>query len=281
MGGNSGSGGGGTTTIQYEPHIIDHHSRLMNSAEEDYDTIKLTSPYSGYTDIAVDAAFFGTGYLISSFPSLYDMYGKFMAGLDIETVWDTVVGTTLGTAEVDNLVAAEGTILSDDIEVEAIPRFEEGMRDINSVQTSSFIIGRSLIEAERIKQLARFDAELRYKLIPVSLEKWRERIRWNESVVRTYAEIIKLYYQAKMDITEYNYSMAARDTLWPFTVTEYYRTVVGTLNGAQESRSDTKGTSTTAKVIGGTMTGAAAGFMVGGPWGAAVGGVLGAAAGLL
>jgi len=287
MGGSKHSGGGGTTTIQYEHHIVDHHTRLMNSAEVDYEDLRYESPYDNYTDIDVDVAFFGTGYLISSFPSLYDMYGKFMAGVDIESLWDTVLNGTIGAAEIGNLTAAEGLLLSDEIESNVLPRFEEGMRDINAVQTSSFVIGKSLIEAERIKNLAKFDAELRYRMVPVAVEKWKTHLQWRESVVRSYAEIVKLYFSAKMDITEYNYSMAARDTLWPFTVTEYYRTVVGTLNGAQESRSDTKGTSTTAKVIGGALSGAAAGAMIGAPTGvgapigAAVGGVLGAAAGLL
>ena len=67
MGGSKGSSRGGTTIVQYEPHIHDHHTRLMNSAEVDYKNLKTKSPYKDYTDIDVDVAFFGIGYLISSF----------------------------------------------------------------------------------------------------------------------------------------------------------------------------------------------------------------------
>ena len=282
MGGNSS---GGTTVVQYETHIVDHHSRLMNSTEIFYDAISpaTESPYTDYTDIDVDSAFFGTGYLVSSFPSLYDMYGKFMAGLDIGTLWYQDYTNVTNSSAIGDAVVAQGDLLSDDIEAEALPRFEAGMRDINAVMSSTFVVGRALLEEARLKKLAQYDAELRNSMVPVALEVWKTRALWNQNVVKTYAEIIKLFYSAKMDITEYNYSMAARNKLWPFTVTEYYRTVVGTLNGAQESRSDTKGTSTAAKVIGGALSGAAAGAMVtgGNPVGAVVGGVLGAAAGLL
>lgn len=284
-----GSSSGGTTVVQYETHIVDHHSRLMNSTEVFYNAISpaTKSPYIDYTDIDVDSAFFGVGYLVSSFPSLYDMFGKFMAGLDIGTMWYQDYTNVTESSAIGDAVVAQGALLSDDIESEALPRFEAGMRDINAVMSSTFVIGRVLLEEARLKKLAQYDAELRNSMVPVALEVWKTRTTWNQNVVKTYAELIKLFYSAKMDITEYNYSMAARNKLWPFTVTEYYRTVVGTLNGAQESRSDTKGTSTTAKVIGGALSGAAAGAMIGGPtgigapMGAAIGGVLGAAAGLL
>ena len=48
------------------------------------------SPYLDYEGIAIEAAFFSAGYTIASFPSLYDMYGKFMAGLDVDTLFSQI-----------------------------------------------------------------------------------------------------------------------------------------------------------------------------------------------
>jgi hypothetical protein len=242
-----------------------------------------TSPYSAYTDLDPDLAFFGTGYLISSFPSLYDMYGKFLAGLDIDTLWDQLFDTTVDGTTTAALVTAEAALLDDDIETNVIPRMQTGMRDLNAVMGSSYIIQRAIIEDTRTKALAKFSAELKYRLIPVVQERWAAHLNWNQNTIRMYCEIMKLYYSVKMDIDEKNYSMAAKDALWPFTVLEYERIAIAALQGAINTKNDVAGASTGAKVIGGALTGAAAGAMVTGgtPMGAAVGGVVGLAAGLL
>jgi hypothetical protein len=83
----SGGGGGDTeTTVRYAGYIEDKHKDFLNVVAAQRANIIDDSPYAGFVDIDIDPAFFGTGYLISSFPSLYDMFGKFMAGLDIDTI---------------------------------------------------------------------------------------------------------------------------------------------------------------------------------------------------
>ena len=271
-GGDGGGGGGDTqTTIRYAPYVEESHRTFLEQIAYyahgiDNPNGKLVeqSPFEGYVDIDVETAFFGAGYLISSFPSLYDMYGKFMAGLDIEVLWHQALYDTVSSALMNELIAAEGALLDDDIEINSLPRLQIGMRDINSVMASSYVIGKSIIEDARVKSLAKFSAQLKYNLIPYAVSRWQTHLEWNKGVVGVYAELMKFYYSAKTDVDEINYAMAAKHKLWPFTVLDFERAALGALQAATNTKTDVAGASTTAKVISGALSGAAMGTMVGG-----------------
>lgn len=272
-----GSGGGGdsTQTIvqEHPPYVRNYHWAVMKTYYWDPEnggdgtglvpTAAANNPFEGYEDIETDVAFFGTGYLISSFPSLWDMYGKFMAGLDIETLWTQTFADTVNSSEVDNLVAAEGALMDDDIEDNILPRLQTGMRDMNSVMASTYVIGRSLVEDARVKQLEKFSAQLRYNLIPVAQARWVAHLDWNKLVIATYAELFKLYYSVKTDTDEVNYTMKSKEQLWPFTVWDYSRIILGSLSGASQTTKDVAGSSNTQKVLAGAMSGASMGAMIG------------------
>lgn len=292
MGKSGGGGGGGggdyTTTVRYAPYVETKHSAFLDAVDAArIAAIAAGSPYTTYTEPELEDAFFGAGYTLASFPTLYDMFGKFMAGLDIEVLWEQIFGDTVNNPEVGTLVAAEGAMLDDDIELNLLPRFQTGMRDMNAVMTSSFVVGKAIIEDARVKSINKFSAELRYKLIPVAHERWAAHLNWNNGVLKMYAELLKFYYAAKHDVDEQSFSMKARTALWPFTVLEYERAALGAMQGATTMNKDVAGGSTAQNVIGGALGGAAAGALigaeigaVGGPMGAAIGGVLGGLAGL-
>lgn len=276
-----GSKGESSSSVRFAPYIEMRHTNFLQYVVNRRNEVYPNSPFDSYSDIEIGDAFFGSGYVLSSFPSLYDMFGKFMAGLDIEVLFDQVFEDTVDSVTVNNLISEEGIRLEDDIIENAHPRFSTGMRDINAVMSSTFVVGKAMMETTRTKEMARFGAELRYRLIPVATERWRGHLEWNKAVVMTYAEILKLYITAKMDVDNHNLEIAAKDLLWPFTIGEYERVALGALTGARDETTEVAGSSRAGKAIGGALTGAAGGFMVGGPVGAAVGGAVGLAGGLL
>ena len=263
MGSSGGGGGNSQTTIRYAPYVEAHHSSFLSIVAANRNSIINSSPFTDYVNIEVDSAFFGAGYLISSFPSLYDMYGKFMAGLDIDTLWTQLFEDTVNSSQVGSLVAAEAALIDDDIEINSIPRLQTGMRDINAVMGSSFVIGKSIIEDAKVKALSKFSADLKYHLIPVASARWSTHLEWNKGVVGVYAELMKLFFSTKVDVNEVNYSMAAKHKLWPFTVLDFERASLGSLQGATNSKTDVAGASTASKVLGGALSGAAMGAMIG------------------
>jgi len=275
------------TMIRYADYVQEHHDAFLNEIEASRIAAIPANPWNitPYTDITCDAAFFGVGYLISSFPSLYDVYGKFMAGLDIEVLWTQIFEDTVNSPVVDNLVAAEVALMEDDIEENILPRLQTGMRDINSIMASTFVIGKALIENARVKARNKYAAELHYKLIPLATEKWNTHLEWNKNVVSVYAELMKFYFAARIDVDDSNYSMAAKDALWPFTVLEFERAALGALQGAMTTKTDVAGASTAKKAISGALSGAAMGAMIGGKtgsgWMIGAGAVLGGLAGAI
>ena len=277
------SGGDSETTVRYAPYVEEHHESFLDATATYRKATTDDSPFDGYTDIEVENAFFGTGYTIASFPTLYDMFGKFIAGLDIDTLFSQIFEDTVNSPEVNDLVAAEGALIQDDVD-EAVTAIEVGMRDINSVQASTFVIARAIPRDTKIKVLEKFRSELKYRLIPVATDRWKTHLEWNKGVIVTYAEIMKLYYASKMDITDFNYTMDVKDKLWPFTVLDYERACLGALQGATKTTSDVAGASTASKALSGAASGAAMGAMAmpANPvMGAVVGGFVGLAAGLM
>jgi hypothetical protein len=229
---SSSDSGSTVNTIRYAPYVEDKHAEFLNESKAAGDAISGLSPYADSEDIDINDAFFGAGFTVSSFPSLYDMYGKFMAGLDVEVLWEQLFEGTVNSPTVSVLVKAESDLLDDDIEETSLPRFQLGLRDINAVMSSSFVTGKALIESAKVKSLAKFDAELRYRLIPVAEARWGKHLEWNSKVVQSYATIIQLYYNTLITIDERNLNVAAQDTLWPFTVLEFERANIAALQGA-------------------------------------------------
>jgi hypothetical protein len=286
MGGGGGAGGDTETTIRYAPYIESHHQTFLDSIATAVASTLNNSPFTGYVPIDYLSGFFGVGYVISSFPSLYDMYGKFMAGLDIDALYTQILEDSVNNPAINNLVSDHASELSDDIIQNASPRLVTGLRDINSVVSSSFIVGKAMLETARTKALSKYDLSLRVTMLPIAESRWSAHLNWNKGVIMTYAEIMKLYFSCAMDLDNHNYSMVTKDILWPFTVLDFQRAALGAMQGASNSKSDVAGASTTQKVIGGALTGAAAGAMAGAAYGsiagypgAIVGGVVGAVLG--
>lgn len=300
-----GSGGGSKdNTIRYSPYLEAAHSVILNHDGVDVPDLSVVSamnaawgnsPYGGGIEFDLDNQFFGikdadTGesYVLTDFPSLWDMFGKFIAGLDVHNLFLQTYNGLADSAEVDNAVNAQAAMLDDDVESKVLPRFHAGMRNINSVQSSSFAVGRMLIEDTRIKVLNKFASELRLKIWDVSTDMWKAHLNWNSSVIATYSTMYKLYHSTQVDVDAHVMDRAGKDVMFDLEVFRYYRDMLSIISGADASASPA-GLSQTQKALSGTIGGAAAGASVGsavmagtatgatsgGIWGAAIGAVLG------
>lgn len=280
-GGGKGSSSSTKTTIRYAPYIEDHHEDFLDIVATKRDLLIDDSPFDDFDEILVDVAFFGTGYTIASFPSLYDMYGKFIAGLDVDTLFDQIFEESTDGAEINNLVSAEADLLDDDINAHVLPRFRLGMRNINAINSSSYVIGEALIESARVKSIAKFSSELRYRMIPVAVQRWQTHLEWNKNAVLTYGEIMKLYFASKKEMTEFNYEILSQHKLWPFSVLEYDKAAIGALTGATTTKSNAGAGSKVQSALGGALSGAAAGSMIAGASQGAIAGPVGMIGGAL
>lgn len=287
-----GAEGDQTTTIRFAPYIEEHHQEFLNVVQT-YRHELITpaghqSPYMGYEEIEIEAAFFGAGYNLTSYPSLYDMYGKFLAGLDVEVLFDEAFEDTINGTTVNNAISQEVIRLRDEINNDILPKYETGMRDINSVMSSTFLVGRAMIESSRLKAITAFSADLRVKLMPAVVERWAKHLDWNRAVIDQYAQILKFYFISAIDTDNHNMEIHAKDLLWPFTILNFEGVALGVLQGAKDVKEDVAGASKAQKLLGGALSGASAGAMIGSAVpglgtavGAAIGGIVGLAGGML
>lgn len=253
------------------------HEGFSDAVNEDF----ISSPYRGYEQIDVDDGFFGrtvddpsVNYAPVNYPGLWDMFGKFMGEVDVHDLWGMIYSDVVQGPEIENAVSAQSALLQDEIDTNVMPKFLGGMRDINSVQSTAFVVGKAIIQSAHVKAINKFSTDIRLRAIDISNTQWAKHLDWNTSVVGSYAELFKLYYASKLDVDRANLEYQSKDIMWDINLFENARGILGAMGGNAATTSGNE-PSQGSKAVGGAMGGAAAGFMVGGPIGAVIGGVLG------
>lgn len=289
-----GKGGKAKTQgmIRFAPYIEEQHKEFLATVASKRNLLLEASPFENPEALRTEELFFGIGFDLAGFTSLYDNWSFQMWDSDINVIYTDIFRETTSGSMVGELVAAESKLVDDDMLASSIPRFETGMRDINSVMTSSFIIGRALIEDARVKAITKFSAELQFRLLPIAVERWSRQLEWRKSVVATEMELMRFYLQASMDRIQHDQEVSVKHTLWPFTVLDYERAALGALTGASKTTTTAQGGggSLMKGLVGagtGALGGAGAGAMIGaagGPisalGGAVIGGIMGLAGGM-
>ena len=221
--------------IRYPPYQEDHHIVLLDEVTAARIAATPNSPYADYDpmETEIEAALYGAGYIISDFPSLYDMFGKFMAGLDVDALFDQIFADSTSGAIISNLISEHAGTLSDDLENDALPRFVTGLRDINSVMSSTFVVGKAMMETQREKEVSKFAAQTKYNMIPVAVDRWKKHLDWNEDVIKRYLEVMKQAVNTQTEVRDHDMSVAAADTLWPLSLLiNYEAKAVGAISNA-------------------------------------------------
>lgn len=178
--------------------------------------------------------------------------------LDIGDVRDHLIGTQedlVDSSVIDNQVAAHYQYLEDNINQVVLPKIRAGMRDIGAVMSSSFIDAQALVEVNKLKAVSKFSADLKLKMLEIAQDTWIKWMEWNWKVVNYQVNVLDLYYKVGSNYTKLWNDVAVGNELFPFTVLDQVRAIVGALNGAQAARSGKEtmamsGIQTTAAYVG-------------------------------
>lgn len=271
-----------TYESRYAPYIESAHDSMLKVA---YANVLLAiddNPYYGYTDVDVDEGFFGLGYALLSFSSLQDMFGKFMAGFDVESIWANFFSKIAGADENTTLSNAEISINDDDLKSNSLAKLSLSARDINAVGCSSYIISEAIIESKRINDIAKRKAEIQSALFPELNAAFFHYLNWQKNAITTYAVAMKIYYSSELTTEDRNYGFDYQNVLWPLYVGDYMVSYLSTLSwkgnmrkkiAAIRKRSALSGILLIASYA---VTGAYIGGSIGGGYGAIIGAVVGA-----
>jgi hypothetical protein len=280
MGGGKGGGGDTETTIRYASYIETAHQDMINDAHAWKEALiaPSNSPYDDYTIPDPEGGFFAANTIISDYPSMYDMYGKFMAGLDLEQIWEQHHSDSAYGEVINEIVETESNLLEDELNAQ-LAQLKAGYRNANAVMSSSFIIADGNMRDTKVKAIAKLRSDLRARFTEIGQRRWETHLRWNDGVIARYLDINRLYFALKFDYVDKQSEQDSRHVLWPFTVLDSERVIMAALQGATNSK--TKGEhNKVAGALSGALGGAAMGASIGGPVGAVAGGALGLLGGL-
>lgn len=224
--------------------------------------------------------------------------------IDPDGDWEAAVDAAV--AKIDGAVvdatyiatdaAAFGDILDDQIENIVLPRFQGGLRDVNAVMSSAFVIGEAIIEGMRDRDVAKYTTDLKVKL----------NFQRNDFILKGTETIIRgLMAQVEMEKTVAHYTIEAnrmrivtekekkdaenmmevKDGRWDIETFQFGANLLASIGGGTMIPNSGGGDSPSAvqSAIGGALAGAAIGSTVSGgnPIGTGIGALIGGIGGLL
>jgi hypothetical protein len=205
------------------------------------------------------------------------------AQLDAEVFDDTYV-----TAD----IAAFSAQINYRLVNEVLPRFQGGMRDVNAVMSSAFVIGESIIESMATSDVAKYGTDLRIKF---NIQRNDAIMKGVESVLRNIFAQVELeknvaHYTIesnRMKLTAFKEKKDTETLLvvkggrWDLETFQYGANLLAAIGGGTVVPGGSEGPSTTQSILGGALTGAAVGSNVSGGngWATGLGAVVGGIAG--
>lgn len=190
-------------------------------------------------------------------------------------------------------VAAHAAALDNEINTKILPRFNAGMRDINAIQSSSYVLGKAIIESDRNDKVDKFMADMRFQsdakrgdLIQAAANEMvrmhLQKLEYQRVIVATTVEQKRIGIAAEQDYNTELKAIAADLARWPLEAYKYGGNMLAAIAGGTTSSVPVDG-SKTARIIGSGLAGAVAGAMIGASTsasgGAGIGAVLGAIVG--
>jgi len=327
MGGSSGGGSSGK--VDYPTYMKEWHKDVLGSGALGGDDVTGVmaaalgaSPWAGAVAFDPDTD-------ITAWEAAITGFDAILAGIDPTVDWATLfvqAGASIAVADVagvagitEALITADSLAFSsnldDEITAKVLPRYEGGMRDINAVVSSAFVIGEGIIEAFRTRDVAKHESALRLsaasenanidlKVAGMNIQKdiavtgmeveatsqmiriFLQNIAWEESLTKMVVESRRIKIVAKSEETQQSLEYDVADALWDLEVFKYDGNMLAAIGSASVSEGMKGPTKTQSAVggamaggaMGGAMAGASAGGMTG-PQGAAVGAIIGFAYG--
>lgn len=285
-----GGGGGSSGAVSYPAYMQTIHSDWLDNTGVDTITSSMTdvmnaaignspwttqNPYDPDNDLTsmVDAA---------------DELQTLVTLMSSGNTLDAVIADVLDDSRVDDVVNEYAADLDARLVGEVLPRFERGMQDINAVLSSAFVIGRALIEEGQDRQIAKFAADIHSKAFSDdALKVIQLKLEYQRAVSQLIAEIYRIKIVAKKEENDVEMDIDDRDAKWDLEVFQYGANLLAGIGGGTSTTSAQR-PSTAQSMIGGAMSGGAAGAMIAGassaisgPVGIIGGAILGAASALL
>lgn len=292
MGGSGSSGGGSSGKVDYPEYMKTQHQTWLTAIAS-----LLTTAATGDSPFAADAAYDPTT-RITTMDNAVCAFNGVVDALAHETDWESAVDAAVTKVDaaviddtyIDTDVDAYSDLLADEITNKTLPAFQGGMRDVNAVYSSAFVMGEAHIQAMKTRDVAKYSSELRVKLslyrvelIKASVERilasLMKRVEFEQAVAHYSTESTRVGIVAFKEQTDQDILIEDLDARWDMDIYQYGANMLAAISGGAVSSSGAS-MSKSQSALSGAIAGASIGAPFGAP-GAVIGGVLGGIGGLL
>lgn len=284
------SGGGSSGKIEFPGYIQDAHSDWLDDVGNDLLTTSMAalieaavgnSPFAAQTAYDPDTDIAAMVSEVGDFETVVNLLSS---GTGLDDLIENILDDSRITAEVD----AFTDLLDDQINSKSLPAFRAGMRDINAVMSSAFVLGEALITEGRNHEVARFTSNLRLNAFSNdALKVVGLKLEFQKSLAMLYADIYRMKIIAKKEENDLNNKLSEADARWDFDLFAYAGNLLAAPGGGTMIPNSTQ-PSQASSTLGGAISGASAGYDIAGGssssdsgYGAAIGGIIGGIAGYL
>ncbi len=319
-----GGGGGGTGAVTHSAYMETVHGQWLDNAGGDTPAVSMVdtidaaivagSPFAAALAYDPDTDIAAWETAVSDFNALLAAIAETTDWAALYTQAEASIPDIATVGITEAVIVADGVAfaaqLDDQITTITLPRFQSGMRDINAVVSSAFVLGQSNIEGFRDRDVAKHDSAMRlnaaYKNADLDLRAEElvmgarvnssdqmlrfllSKYAWEEGYMRAVVESRRIKIVAKSEEAEHQLEIDEADAVWDLELFQHGANLLAGIGGGVMN-SQKKKKSKAASAIGGAMAMGAAGYMMAGaqaggmtgPQGAVVGAVAGLVIGYL
>ena len=205
---------------------------------------------------------------------------------------------TLDETTITNYIDSFEDERNDQFDNKELPSFRAGLLDIGAVQSSAFVVGESIMRGFKLRDISRFENELRYRLYEqdreiavkhftqkaelisrgtaVMIQSLMTRINFEGSVAGLTIESKRIGVVAGKEEIDQQLDILEKDSVWDLETFQYGANIMAAISGGviQTQKRPSKAQS----ALGGALSGAALGAQVSGgdPYATAAGAAIGA-----
>ena len=292
--GDSSGGGGSSGAVSYPAYMETKHSTWLDEM-----AVLITTATSGGSPFSAEAAYDPVT-KITAMDGAVLTFKTAVEALDYDGDWEAGIDaaqTKLDAAVFDDTyinadIVAFQNLLEDDIANVILPQFQTGMRDVNAVYSSAFIMGEADIYAKKTKEVTKYGTDLRVKFnlqrndaiihcTNTMLQNLIKRVELSQAVSHQTIEANRMGIVAFKEQTDQDFNIIDLDARWDMDVYQYGTNLLAGISGGTVSPGGDAQMSKGQSALSGAFSGAAIGASVGGGPGAAIGAVAGGIGGLL
>lgn len=211
--------------------------------------------------------------------------------MDLSTRWNAWVNAVENAPWIDDAVDAfaDGTKGE---HLRAVNRLATEFASINAVNSTGYMMARTLLEADRLRVKNNRRAALVDKATSDLMRMWMFSVDAKRSIVGLQQDASRMSVVAKVDQSRINVDLTSQDMFWDLDVWSKAANVLGSMTGSVTSDMREHGPSKAQSAVAGMAIGAGVAIMAGaeigakagglaGPWGIAAGAAIGGVAGLI